>query len=89
MYHHNGDLTNLLKSVRVFRCSLPKAMSISRSKIFRKKKKKGTEDEKIIGDLRFTLPKAISISRSEIFREKKKKGTKDEKIIGDLRFILP
>ena len=38
-----------------FRCSLPKAMSISRSEIFRKKrkeKKRGTENEKIIGDHR-------------------------------------
>ena len=33
----------------VFRCSLPKAMSISRSKILRKK---GTEDKKSIGDHR-------------------------------------
>ena len=36
-------------STPLFRCSLPTAMSISRSGIFRKKRKR-TENEKLLGD---------------------------------------
>ena len=35
-----------LAKINIFRCSLPKAMSISRSEIFRKKEKKGPKIKK-------------------------------------------
>ena len=41
-----------MRLLKVIGRPLPKAMSISRSEIFRKKKKRGTENEKIIGDHR-------------------------------------
>ena len=56
------------KNVCFFRCSLPKAMSISRSEIFRKKR---PEVEKLPSVKVLESPKAISISRSEILRRKK------------------
>ena len=63
----------------LFRCSLPTAMSISRSEIFRKKKEESTENEKVNfrSGIRCSLTTAMGISRSEIFRKKKKKSTEN------------
>ena len=64
----------------IFRCSLPKAMSISRSEIFRKKRG-GPEVEKLPSVKVLESPKAMSVSRSEIFRKKeKKRRTRSSKI---------
>ena len=63
----------------IFRCSLPKAMSISRSEILRKKKSGGgPEVEKLPSVKVFESPKAMSISRSEILRGKK--AEEDQKL---------
>ena len=45
----------LVKRSSVFRCSLPKAMSISRSEIFRKKEKKDQKMKKVMEDHRSSM----------------------------------
>ena len=46
----------------IFRCPLPKELSISRSEIFKKRKEKGTKYKKILGKVKKTGKKLINVS---------------------------